>query len=232
MAFRSIDAIKDETCKLIVNGFVKQMQSELFVDEGDNPYYDIPTLIVHIIIWFYHQAEKFEMSGHCLQINENGDIVTCISDAVRNSVFGMCGADVNEANMIYKWDLEIVQLEGWYQMDIGVISFRDKKLLEGDFCEDIDHDEGDIFFSIEEGGHTDTNSDLAEEFNDDQLKEFSTGDILSIEINTKERSLFFYINSKKSEKKGFQNIDTETYYLALTFRHKGNSVKIADFSQQ
>lgn len=232
LTFRSIDAIKDEKCKLIVDGFVKQMQSELFDEEEDNPYYDIPPLVIHVIIWFYHQAERFEMSGHCLKINESGDTVTCISDDMRCSVFGIFAVDLDATNnMIYKWNLEILRLEGWYEMDIGVISNRDKDLLEGDFCEDIRYDANDIFFSIEEEGHTDTNSTQAESYNGN-FKEFGTGDIISIEINTKEKSISFYMNEKENDNKGFLKIDTKTYYLALTFREKGNCVKIVDFSQK
>ena len=223
--YGSVDAIKSDRSKLLIHGYIKAMQIELFSNNIDNPYYNIPTLVINICIWFYHQTDFFSMSGSALKINETGDTVTCVSDH-RHSAFGNIEIDFNEINnMIYRWDLEILKFEDPWLMDIGIASDR-TKYLNGDFCFlqdpeayfEIDND-GDI------GSNTRTISYIYCEHG------FFTGDIVGIELDTKNMNISFYINGLNLGI-AFTEIPKKKYYLAVTFRSVTNSVKIVEFVEE
>ena len=61
--FRCVYKIKSDRCKLLIHGYIKLIQKELFSDKNDNPFYDIPTLVIYICIWFYHQIDTFSICG-------------------------------------------------------------------------------------------------------------------------------------------------------------------------
>ena len=222
--FGSIDAIKTERSKLLIQGYIKMMQTGLFAEKNDNPYYNIPTLIIHICIWFYNEIDRFSISGHCFKISENGDSVTCIDESDRHSAFGTIGIDLSKINnVIYRWDLKIDRLQDVYEMNIGVVSNRRQQYLMGDFCVDIMGD--DIYFAVEQWGYVESNSDSDKI---DNCNKFRQGDIVSIQLNTNKRNISYYINNVQ-QGIAYKNIEQKIYYLALTFRSEGNCVKILDF---
>ena len=221
----NVYAIKSDRSKLLIHGFIKMMQRELFSDNIDNPYYDIPPLVINICIWFYHCTDFFSMSGSDLKINETGDTVTCIRGH-RNSAFGNIGIDLNKINnMIYRWDLEILQFDETYLMSIGFASDR-TTYLNGDFNQ-IEHPEE--FYEIDSDGNC--NSHRHEWAQRVCEYGFGTGDMVAIELDTKNRNIIFFINGI-DQGILFREIPKKKYYLAVTFRTIGDSVKIVDFVER
>ena len=220
----SINATENERVKFLVYGFIKMMLTQLFTDKIDSPYYNIPTTVIDICIWFYHYTDCFSMSGSALKINKTGDTVTCVS-AQRHSVFGNIEIDLNEINnMIYKWDLKILQFDDNDLMGIGFASDR-TTCLNGDFC-DIKTPE--VYFEVDNDGDIDSNTRTNNKVHCEQG--FGTGDAVGIVLDTKNKTILFLIN-EIDQGILFSEIPKKKYYLAVTFRSVGDSVKIVDFDQ-
>ena len=225
--FRSVDEVKSDRTKLLIHGFMNIMQTQLFGDKNNNPYYNISTLIINICIWFYHEVDRFFICGPYLKINEKGDAVTCVDERRRCSVFGTIGIDLNKTNnMIYRWNLKITKfaIDGRYPLYIGIASTR---FAPGKKFSFFSMTEPDIYFAIENDAETSSNSSVAVA-NNSSLQEFGEGDLIKLELNTKDQNLSFYVNDI-NQGILYSNIDKMEYFLALSFRNEGDCVVITDF---
>ena len=220
----SIDRVKSEKTKLLVYGFMNRVQTQLFGDKNNNPYDNIPTLITNICIWFYHEIDRFSICGPSLEINEKGDAVTCIDEYRRCSVFGTIGIDLNKTNdMLYRWNLKITKFNGRFCILIGIASTKSARYTESAF-DGIARP--DIYFTIDNDADMQCNSSMAVANNSHQ--QFGEGDVIGMELNTKDQHLSFYVNDI-NQGTTFSNIDKMEYFLALTFRNEGDCVVIIDF---
>ena len=220
----SIDESKSEQTKLLIYGFMNMMQTQLFGDQNNNPYYNIPTVIINICIWFYHEIDIFSICGPCLKINAKGDAVTCINNKSRCSVFGLIGIDLNKTNdTIYRWNLKITKFNGKFCLLIGLVSTRSVKYAKRAF----DHiDKPDIYFTVDNYADTYCNSSVAVAKNPYWI--FREGDVIGMELNTKDRRLSFYVNDINRGIE-FSNIDRLVYFLAVSVGGTGDCVVITDF---
>ena len=84
----------------------------------------------------------------------------------------------------------------------------------------------DAYFAVEQKGYTESNG-CFKRINYPEVR-FIEGDTVGIELNTKDRTITYCVNNK-DQATIFKNIEQKTYFLALTFRSKNNSVEITDF---
>ena len=115
----------------------------------------------------------------------------------------------------------ILKYDDTYLIDIGFATDR-TTYLNGDFC-DIEHPEA--YFEVDNDGDCGSNTWAASKHCDHG---FGTGDIVGIELDTNNMNISFYINGK-NQGITFKKIPRKKYYLAVTFRTVGNSIKIVDF---
>ena len=66
------------------------------------------------------EIDTFSMYGCCLEINENGDTVTCLYDS--DIVHGTIEVDLNKINDASPMRFKKVTFQGFYDMIIEIVS--------------------------------------------------------------------------------------------------------------
>ena len=72
------------------------------------------------------------------------------------------------------------------------------------------------------------NEDICYTINDLYGDGFQEGDIIGLELNTKERTIEYYINDK-SQGVVFEDVKRKEYYLGISFGGKDNCLQLIDF---
>ena len=197
-SFGSITKIDNRT-KLIVNGYIR-LETK----------YHIPSLIIHIIIWYFWMNERFSICGSTMKINCDGDIVRA-TKALRNTAYGTVFIDMN-IPLICLWRIKILKYQyekySQYHIFIGISSTNREYLNYGYQQSRYNHGSYNTMGCIQKKG-------MAKPRTFGQS--FKENDIISMELNTMNKTLKFYKNDK-SQGIAFTNIPTKyKYYLAVSF---------------
>ena len=78
----------DQEAKDVINGFIRNAQSMLEIENEDNPYYNIPSLVFVITMLYYYNPEYFTVHGDYILLNGDGNVASASFDIPRNTVYG------------------------------------------------------------------------------------------------------------------------------------------------
>eukprot|EP01083_Nonionella_stella_P166290 555648_1 len=207
----------DRATKLTVFGYIRQCEKLLISKHRSNV---IPSLVIHICIWYYH-TESFGACSPCISLNysrDTGDTATYISGG-RGTVFGKFCVQMKEA-MTYRWKIQIIG-KLCNSMDIGLSSSNDPSAIADNFsCGQFN------FGSYSSGGHKHNYQSF---FGKPYGKGYGSGDLIEMELNTKQRTLSFYKNYS-FQGIAFWHIPLDKYYcLAISLGGEQDTVKLIGF---
>ena len=199
-----------------VFGFVRESQN---IFPSNNAYFNIPTLISYVILYYYYMAEFFTEHGDDIELNEDSDTMTLVSGDSAQTAFGNilinCKSDI-----IYEWTMKIERLPTGvrlYAIGIGIDSSK-RETVNDCFIDAGNH--GFICWHCGIGEH---------KTGIFGCKSFKEDDIVKLEINTKLQKCVLCINDGKSSELGKYLDWTENYYLAVTICEPKCCVRLIDF---
>ena len=191
-----------------VYGFMKEAQSLL--PNENNPYYNIPELVVSVCLNFYNNPEYFTSFT---DINDKEQKTYAkyheVSSTGYQTHYGAVNI-TNEVNYEYIWTLELLKNNGLIAIGIDSSNKGYNKLDFHD-CENMYK-----YYAIEfVGTHTGELYSHTQEYTHEGYSRNSleAGDIIEMRLNMKDRTLQYYINSKH-QKIYFSDIqfDKDTVY--------------------
>ena len=212
-----------------VSGYIKSAQILL---PTDNAYYNIPSLVAYLVLYYFYIAEYFTAKGTDIELEDDGSIAvrskngTSLAQTVYGNILINCDktADYNYCS-IYKWKLQIVSMQtvaALYSVGIGIDS-SNKKHTNACHLDDSSND-GFIFWD-------DGNIEKQDKSKMD-YETFKEGDIIELRINTNTKICAFKKNDGKW--KEFDNLITNwatDYYFTVTLWETTDSVKIINFAE-
>ena len=69
----------DQKAKVLMSGYIRSCQ-KLLPDEEDNPYYIIPTLVIHWCLLYFYSIERFAVFGkNMFSVDVDGKIIKSLS---------------------------------------------------------------------------------------------------------------------------------------------------------
>lgn len=96
--FLNVEEVKDET-KMLVSGFTRNCQSSF---DTTNPYYNIPELVVRIIIAYFAEVEYFESRSIKLSLSVDQRKIEKIAVGGYHSAYGHVIIDGNTDKSIHR----------------------------------------------------------------------------------------------------------------------------------
>ena len=217
MATVSFDRLKlvDQRTKDLVEGFIKKASHDI----------DIPSSIVSVCILFYYLGEFFSTCGDAMKIDDNKTILKACPLA-RNTGYGNIRIN-NEYNCIYSWTLKLVALD-IYNTWIG-IDASNKEYSHRNFSLAAKH-----YYAIDVRGSKKSRISGQSSTRVNYGKRMKEGDIVKMDINTKDRTMSFWINDEY-QGIAFEDVafDGVEYYLAISLFKQNceHWVKLLDFRQ-
>ena len=201
-----------------VHGYIHEAQHLFPID---NPYYNIPSLVVYLCLDYYCPRECFHQIGPKMTTNEDKNIVMMKKDGdySYNTAYGQITTDP-AMNCIYKWDIKVTNI-GSGVLGIGLCNIEhmiDECFMTGNHC--VAYWVGGI-----EG------PDM--KYTKNTPPKFDTNDTISVEINTKDKILKYYNNNQDVGDIEWENYKfdwSKCYCLAVSIMDHG-SVKLLSFQQ-
>eukprot|EP01084_Bolivina_argentea_P163123 283826_1 len=213
-----------------VFGYIHEAQRLL---PSDAPYYNIPELVAYICLDYYFAREMFDTHGKYFKLNEQKDIATMIKQpSLFNNVFGMICTDP-KLDCIYLWNIKFTgECCNTGTFGVGFNCSEHVKLYHDiDACYMDQSQHCIAFWNIE--GAIEGPNDC---FTENTMLGFNEEDIITVEMNTKDKLLKFHTNGKdhgivKFKDDEYQIDWTRKYQLAVSMWRKG-SVELISFQRQ
>ena len=217
----------DQLSKDIVFGFVKDMHSLIL---SENVYYNIPSLVISWCLLYFHQNEYFTTADDThpevgVEINESGNIATT-KEGWTQQIFGVLEISGRE-DLKYIWEIKIIngKRENWYNyIHIG-LTYQSLKDNENN----QDGDKSITFYGYDADGLTCAGSVTYYQYGE----KYGCNDIISMELNVKDRTLQFYKNNE-SQGIAYDNLKFDkdmVYKMTVAMSSKGNSVQLIQFKR-
>ena len=224
MATLDFEIIKSipQSIKDIIFGYLRNNQQILFKSKN-NPYYNIPQLVAFIILSFYQNVEYFSEHGQSIKLNKKTNTISH-----EGKEYGTAYGNINingEINALYIWTIKI--LLDRKCIYIGLDS-SNKKFINDDFS-DYATNNNDFYAFCD--GYIYNQQILEDEYSELSVK---NNDIIKMELNTKDKTLKYYINDK-DQGIAFKNIafKNKIFNLAIGFLSRSTeSVQLIDFIQR
>lgn len=121
--FVNIEEVEEQT-KTIVFGFIRTCQC-LF--EYDNPYYNIPGLVTHIIISYFAQIEYFEIKSSGLSVDTARCKLSKTEMGEYHAAYGHICVDTHVDKSIHRWVFKIINI-GQSDINFGICGAEKKAL--------------------------------------------------------------------------------------------------------
>ena len=197
----------DQATKDLVEGFIRNT-SRTFSDDKV-----IPSLVVTICILFYHLVEFFSVCGKSMIIDDNMTILkVSVPNGKLERMTGYGNIEItNRYNCIYSWTLKLVKLD-IFDTFIG-IDASNKEHIDRNFTGNTTTNG---HYAINARGSKFTMKTEREVFS--YGKKMNTGDIVKMEINTKNRTMQFWINGE-SQGIAFDNIVFDGLNIILRYHY-------------
>ena len=230
--------------KDIVSGYLRKIQSSLPYKE--NPFYIVPDLIQSIILIFYY-GEYFNLYGDKIQVNEDHPRLITYEDVSEmwspSRAYG--NIDVfGETEKIYIWTFKFMAVNTeWGDIHIGINDNSSKTSKLSSFIDVSDTDQG--YYGLKSshcpfpsslivplsGIACDEDSICASSMESSMDENFRTMDEIRMELDTREKTLVYYINDSKC-RVWFENIkfDAGTIYnMMVCFGNGKYTLSVIDF---
>eukprot|EP01084_Bolivina_argentea_P126028 223217_1 len=213
--FDLLKLIKQNT-KDVVFGYMRKMASLVQVSSN------IPKLVKFTVLYYYHQPEYFTVYSPKIALDEFNSIIT--NNKISNKNHTSYGnIDVNgSVNAVFVW--KILLICGFGTVCIGLDS-SNKKYINGDFS---DRKQNQFNFYAFSDQNKYNHRFIHAKYGDDWCDQ----DILTMELNTKEKTLKLYINDI-DQGVGFNNIELKdkNYNFAIALYHSNESIQLLSFEQ-
>ena len=232
--FKSLQRIS-QTQKDLVCGYFKEYQIILSGSNNNNPYYNIPDLLILLTLSFYAIKECFEIkpSNKSITLSNNNQTITKITPKTwDNASIGSQIIDTSQGEGRYKWFIKIENMNdanGLTNAEIGFVSdtsitFRTvSNTTEPNFAFDCI-----LGCIIHNGNYKYSGSN----FSGSDIK---AGDVMAVEFYHDEHGAGYIKYSKVgTDKEVLFNFDaTESnhvqYRLAVSLRDVSDSISIIEF---
>lgn len=202
LSFNWLKVSVPQATKDCVAGYIRETQR---IMPKNNPYYNIPSLIKYVVIYYYYQREIFNKHGKLIKLTENNTVATKEKAKIYNNVFGSTSIDFSK-NIIYKWEFKILDLDKYAPNHIGIgICCQDdiKPHHYRCFIDENDCKENIRLLCWNTGGTECTNNYSV---SNDRLP-FIEDDIVKMELNTTQKTFTFTVNDKESIQFGITKDD-------------------------
>ena len=219
----------------LVTGYFKSIQQEM--EDCDNPYYYPPSLVIHITILYYMIQEYFTVGGTGITISDNGDTVFLDGDGyIPRSIYGNILINAR-LNRMYIWKFQIVTLpsNGNPICSFGIESSNKQQINTYFYCAALAKRYNYMYYAY------DTNELKGSKYSHDTKRTdygvgAKTGDVITMILNTKLRTIKFYLNDRDLgiayENVTFGFDDGKGYHMAVYIDEAPTCVKLIDFCQK
>ena len=114
--------IADERTNSIVFGFCRKVEALLHSMYYNDPFYNIPDLVISLILHYFFIADHFDLIGPSSSVSDDKySIMRGECDGWADTCYGHTIIPSTTRNMIYKWYLKIISLPQNHTM-IGIAS--------------------------------------------------------------------------------------------------------------
>ena len=206
-----------------VNGFIRESRKELPLN---NPYYDIPSLIIYTCILYYHLNEHFTKHGPNVILSKNDSVImikkgaNIINNVDYDTIYGNIKINLNEPYLC-QWTFKVLSLH-YVELDDEICFGICRK---GDY-EDFLLDHG-VYYQNGGGMYP-----WRSGFSEIKYKRFEENDIVKMEFDTVKLSIHFLLNDEKQHiyfiKDGFFK-SNEVYMAVSIDGDQPNGVQLLDF---
>eukprot|EP01084_Bolivina_argentea_P014195 26537_1 len=212
--FKWVNAVPKHT-NYCVNGYIRNQQNRL---PNSNTFYNIPLLITYLILDYYYERESIRkiFKKSSVKLNQKRQIATIrhISDTnVHHTVYGSLLIDFSKS-FIYEWDIRVLSLpQNVYGsvITIGIVN---------------SHSLNKICYEYSNYGTIKDESENCLIY----AESFHTSDIVSLQINTKMKTLRYFVNDCEYTDCICMKSDKTTYYFAVTMKNNC-SIQLLQFNQ-
>ena len=225
----NIKSIDDQT-KCIVFGFIRKFEIILLSLNKNKSYYNIPDLINHIVLIYYHIDEYFIINESYIEYNEQTNIIKNISND-ECTVYGNIKINNHESNNyynFYQWTFKIICNEST-SICIGIDS-SNQQYSNGDFSNDEVNEH--LFIAY---GDSDIYCHSYNTFNIpsieyDKCSALKDGDNVIIQINVQTKQIHIIHHEQTIQCQPDNNIfNDNTFYLAVYLPNINDSVQLINF---
>ena len=166
---------------------------------ADNPYYNIPSLVTYIILRYYFHGEKFTLHDDHIELNEKGTIATHTGGLTYDIVYGERLVQFN-SGLVYEWRIKILdQGDGRENIGIGILAEESCKKKEQDssftYFNRFDIKDENLAVVYWCCGDLDCSTDCDQDRYG--KREFNMGDIVKLIVDTKLKTVAFYVNDEQ-----------------------------------
>ena len=217
-----------------VIGYVKNMQKLMPMTSA---YYNIPALVTFMILDYYYLREIFSDHGHKTKIDRTGLIASINDQDEDNTVYGTVIIDFNES-YIYKWSIKVIELTytgDRSDMAIGIVAIDKINGGNGDFTYQSD-DDFVAYHSMSIYSGSKKYFEIGyNEFADNDAEQYDKGDVITMEINTKDVTIEFWKNKisfGQLLESGYKLVDRKKKYKLAVLINNKSAVEIVDFDQR
>ena len=211
----------DQRTNDVVNGYLRNQQSLL--PYTDNPYYLIPSLVIHLILSFYFDPEYFESdSNGYYKVSDDGKTVQKAGGSYNCSVYGHAVIP-SHLGGIYEWTFKII-VEG-ISISIGITADIHKTFKKG-FWRNTNHSNYAAVYS----GHKASKNEFKYGYPIERIRD---GDIVKMHLDLNKKQLIFWINDKDLGP-AWKNIDVGEdiqYKMAIVATSGKIKLELMDFKR-
>ena len=215
-----LSRVPPETIDLLF-GFIHQSQLELFPDE--QPYYNIPTMVIHFaMLYYFEEMDCFIACGDEMKISSGkkgrDTMLTMSTGSSWDTGFGSIPITVSSTSTaVYEWTILCHASTVMY----GISEFEPKTF--GTYA--FDTDKSWKCYGLHESGCKMSHFHDGEEFA--ECCEYRDGDELKLKVDTKEKIVEFKINDKFAC--NYEGIEDGEYRLACSLSGTDVYMEILDF---
>ena len=215
MAFKQLKKI-DKRTQYSVYGWIRNQEKTLRLR-------NVPSMISSVCILYFRDDEIFDVIGDDIKLSENKKSVTKIEKDrnYANNSYGIIEIS-SMSNLIYQWDLKIVQKKKADALAVGIASNQIPN-------KQIENDKDGIFYVCGDHGH------IFGDSIDEQIDaKFDTNDIVSIHLDLQKLQISFAINGEKkgSSFKKIQKASEIKYRLVVSLGNTGDCIEIINFTKK
>ena len=197
--------------KLIVFGYNHKAEKQLSI-------LNVPAMISYLCLCYYFQENYFEKCQGNIKVSQDKKTVTYITGDSPDNTFAECKTSINRSvGQLTKWTLKINKISAAHRMKFWIFTKRSDRHLEDDIY-------------LFDGGNITNTDGPGNAYR--VPRNLKTGDILTIILNTKDRTIGF-IKNKEELKIIWRNIRVDSdfaYNLRVQLKTHKDSVSMIHFA--